>query len=1319
MAVSVEKKLSNLFQGDCPIEAITAGWFDVQTACQIFEQRAGSLPNQTALIYQDTKISYQTLNEITNQMARYIKDSYVVKTGKTLKLGTLIPISLKRSPDFVIGILAILKAGGAYVPINPEYPSNRISHILNEIDATLIITESVLFDKFSMFSDDISCISIEKENYQRFDNDNLNLPQTANDLAYVIYTSGSSGKPKGVMATHATLISQTVCASYFYADEKDTVAFFSDVSFDSTTTEIWGALLSGARLFIPDNFFELLSNATLFKEAVKTHQLSVVLLTRALFDLLFSLDESAFSDIRFMMVGGEALTKHIMQKLQKSVHKPAYLINAYGPTENSTFCTTYEIQSDFSQYTSVPIGKPYSNRIGFVLDKYNQLMPIGVTGELFVGGTSISKGYLKHPEKTADKFIKNPYFNESGKHYANIYKTNDLVRWLPEGQLEYIGRNDFMVKLRGYRIELGEIETRMAEIKNVSHSIVIMEKDNNNSYLIGYYVANKPIEDKGFRDALLEKLPDYMVPSYFVYLKTLPVTTNGKLDRKALPKPKLVKQQKAKPEPKLSLNIEKTLKGIWQNEIGIKNPDRNASFFDLGGNSLAAMQVRNVIEQTFKIKINIVDLFQHPSLLSLSNFLQSKLGKVSSTLSSSSQTKNQSEERLIKNSDIAIIGMSCRLPGVDDINEFWQLLENGQSLIKDLDIDNHNENFVNRGSFFENPYLFDADFFKYSVKEAELTDPQHRLFLECAWQALEDSGHIPNKSDKEVGVFASQGRNSYFVDEVNPNVSDATSVFQSVLGNDKDFLSARVSYKLNLKGPSMTLQSACSSSLVSVQQACESLLVNSCDVALAGGVSIFYNKGYTYVEDMIESPDGYCRAFDDKAKGTVITSGCGVVVLKRLNDAITDRDNIYAIIKGGAVTNDGNAKMAFTAPSVDGQVRVIEKALKKANVSAKTIEYVEAHGTGTKLGDPIEWRALHNVYEKYNDNKNSCTIGALKTNIGHTDSAAGVLGLIKATLSLKNQLKPATLNFQKLNREIADFNTIFDVSNTSKQWSSSYNKRRAAVSSFGLGGSNAHVILEEYHQNEVVNENTEDLAHFFIPISAKSDFSLTSLIGKYQSFIDKTKIKDLPSIVYSSLVSRESFDNKALLYGFSHQNQCFSLLVFKRDVLWPIKLQLIFGQTFYAHLNDFYKNQEMNVIAYPIFLALMLGFMWQAGFEIDIAAVANLSGKENKKPLPAYPFLHNHYQIKAELEKQDDEAINADNAYILKGLWAKVLGVSINDIDSESDFYDLGGESLTYIDLHNLMKKQFSIDIALSELVDLITFEEMLSLVEKEVGDNE
>ncbi|MGL5078155.1 MAG: beta-ketoacyl synthase N-terminal-like domain-containing protein, partial [Waterburya sp.] len=338
-------------------------------------------------------------------------------------------------------------------------------------------------------------------------------------------------------------------------------------------------------------------------------------------------------------------------------------------------------------------------------------------------------------------------------------------------------------------------------------------------------------------------------------------------------------------------------------------------------------------------------------------------------------------------------------------------------------------------------------------KEASAIDPQHRIFLECAYSALENAGYNPDKYAGKIGIFAGVGWNNYLLFNLNPDEDFFQTAlgYQTVIGNEKDFLTTRISYLLNLKGISLNLQTGCSTSLVATSMACQSLLTYQSDMALAGGVSIASLKktGYLYQEGGILSPDGHCRAFDAQAQGTVPGSGVGVVVLKRLEDAMADGDYIQAIIRGSAINNDGSGKIGYTAPSIDGQAEVIAEALALAEVEPETISYIETHGTGTALGDPIEIAALNQIFQAGTTPKKYCALGSVKTNIGHLDAAAGITGLIKTVLALKHQQIPPSLHFQQPNPKINFANSPFYVNTELKEWKTPGYPRRAGVSSFG------------------------------------------------------------------------------------------------------------------------------------------------------------------------------------------------------------------------------------------------------------------------------
>ncbi|MBW4477602.1 MAG: KR domain-containing protein [Tolypothrix brevis GSE-NOS-MK-07-07A] len=485
---------------------------------------------------------------------------------------------------------------------------------------------------------------------------------------------------------------------------------------------------------------------------------------------------------------------------------------------------------------------------------------------------------------------------------------------------------------------------------------------------------------------------------------------------------------------------------------------------------------------------------------------------------------------------IAIIGMSGRFPGAKDISSFWQNLCDGVEAISTFTDEEliefevsrellNNSNYLKVGAILEDIDLFDASFFGFNPKEAEITDPQHRLFLECAWEALENAGYDSQNCKSRIGVYAGASLNNYQSFNLNRDQIGSANSFQKMIGNDKDFLATRVSYKLNLTGPSLTVQTACSTSLVATSLACQSLLNYQCDMALAGGVSIRIPQktGYLHQEGGILSPDGHCRAFDAKARGTIIGNGAGVVVLKRLADAIADGDHIYAVIKGNAINNDGSGKVGYTAPSVNGQAQVIAEALALADVEAETISYIEAHGTGTVLGDPIEISALTNVFRESTDQKGFCAIGSVKTNIGHLDAAAGVTSLIKTALALKHQQIPPSLNFEQPNPEIDFANSPFYVNTKLTEWKTTHIPRRAGVSSLGIGGTNAHVILEEA---PILPESTSSRPWQLLVLSAKTDSALKTASVNLVNHLKQYPDLNLADIAYTLQCGRQAFEHR-------------------------------------------------------------------------------------------------------------------------------------------------------------------------------------------------
>ncbi|MDF5721309.1 MAG: beta-ketoacyl synthase N-terminal-like domain-containing protein [Rhizonema sp. PD37] len=495
----------------------------------------------------------------------------------------------------------------------------------------------------------------------------------------------------------------------------------------------------------------------------------------------------------------------------------------------------------------------------------------------------------------------------------------------------------------------------------------------------------------------------------------------------------------------------------------------------------------------------------------------------------------------VDEADIAVIGLSGRFPKAQNLEQFWYNLRSGVESIsffsaqelESAGIDSatlSDPHYVKAAVPLEHIDLFDASFFGYNPRDAEIMDPQHRIFLECACVALENAGYDTQTYSGSVGVYAGSTISNYLFNIYsNPNIRESVSDVEISLGNYPDYLPMRVSFKLNLTGPSYAIQTSCSTSLVAVHVACQSLLNYECDIALAGGISILdlqQKSGYFYQEDGVLSPDGHCRAFDAKAKGTIFGSGVGIVVLKRLKDALGDGDCIHAVIKGSAVNNDGSLKAGFTAPSVERQADVIAEAIAAAGVEAETITYVETHGTGTPLGDPIEIKALTKAFRTSTQKQGFCAIGSVKTNVGHLDAAAGIAGLIKTILALKHKQIPPSLHFEEPNPQIDFANSPFYVNNTLVEWTTGKVPRRAGITSLGFGGTNAHVILEEAPLIEASNPGQ---THKLLMLSAKTSSALETATVNLVNYLQQYSELNLADVAYTLAVGRQTFNHRRIL----------------------------------------------------------------------------------------------------------------------------------------------------------------------------------------------
>jgi len=1095
-----------------------------------FAEHVAIRPHAVAVEFEDQRLSYADLDAQADRLASLIQQ-------RGVRADKPIGVFLERSAAVVVSLLGILRAGAAYLPLDPSYPTDRLRFILEDAAPALIISSRSLLPKLEDNPQPPPTLIWEDQPPTTHQPVRVQLdPQ---QLAYIIYTSGSTGRPKGVMITHANLnhLLHTQ-RQIFKISPRDRVLQFASINFDASVFEMVLALQSGATLQLASKEQLFGKNLLLF---LKQHKISWTLLPPA---LLASLTPESLPDLTTLVVGGDACSTDLAKRW--SAGRRFY--NAYGPTEYSVWATTTEVDGSVPP----PIGKPVANTEIYILDSHLNPQPVGIPGEIHIGGAGLARGYLNRPELTSEKFIDHPFHPNS---HQRLYKTGDLARYLPDGNIEFLGRLDHQVKIRGFRIELGEIESILRELASVQDVLVMAREDiGSEKVLIAYLVKADEKEDdtQTLRNYLREKLPDYMIPAAFVWLDAFPLTPNEKIDRKALPLPDLENARSSREIQAPRNEIERIIAAVWKECLGLADVSIRENFFDLGGHSLLLAKVHTKLPEFLQHKLSMVDLYKYPTIQSLANFVERDIEEDEYFVKEDAHVERMRLRRRLMASisgvKIAIVGMAGRFPGADTVQDFWQNICNKTESITFFTPEQLREagvpeevirqpNYVPAKGVLRDVAGFDAAFFNFTPREAQITDPQQRLFLEVAWEALEDAGCVPARFKGRIGVYGGVGINQYLVNNLaaHPQLLASVGDYPVLLGNDKDFLCTRVSYKLNLDGPAVVVQTACSTSLVAVHTACQALLNEECDAALAGGVSLsrLGNTGYFYHEGMIMSPDGHCRAFDAKAAGTVQGQGCGIVVLKRLDDALRDNDHIYAVISGSATNNDGSNKTGYTAPSVDGQAKAIRLAQASANLSPTRISYIEAHGTGTPIGDPIEIEALKQTFRDDNSPdkvkpglvKQRCAIGSVKTNIGHLDAAAGIAGLIKTAMAMQARLLPPTLHFERPNPKIHLSNSPFYVNTELKPWDTQGDKRYAAVSSFGMGGTNAHVILTEA-PNETPTEKSRPWQ--LVTLSARTPSALETMTERFVEHLRRTD-QHFSNICYTLHVGRALFPYRRYL----------------------------------------------------------------------------------------------------------------------------------------------------------------------------------------------
>jgi amino acid adenylation domain-containing protein len=1053
----------------------------------LFDLTLKKYPNRPALAGEFSENSEASSGHVTYaELDRHASIIVAALRQQGILAGGVVAIHTSSRFRAIASMIAVLRSGCAYLPLDPVYPAERLHYMVANANTGIVISDNDDFISPSAKRLDLRLINWNEP------------PETvqspvidpASD-AYIIYTSGSTGRPKGVRMNHGTLNNLIRWQNAHYAaDECFRTLQFSSLSFDVSFQEIFATFAQGGCLFLIHNQTKQDFRALLmFIDQQKIERIFLPYI--ALLQLLQWANRLQLypQSLREVITAGEQLVvSDDLKKAFKAIPQ-ARLSNQYGPSE-SHVVTEYILGAEIDAWeANPPIGKAIDQADILLLDEQLQPVADGESGELFIAGPVLANGYINNPDETAKRFVN---LNISGKTIS-AYRTGDIASRREDGNIIYKGRIDSQVKISGYRVELSEVEAKLLDTHLLGEAAVAVRELRGDKHLVAFVVAQ---QDKFSLDQLKAKLeidlPHYMQPSEYHLLPALLKTPTGKVDRKTMLEQLIAKESGSQQSVQKNLPVNQQILAIIRREIRQPSAQLSDNLIQQGMDSLAANRIAAALYDELNLSVPAYALFQHRSI---KRFIDH------ATRSTQTSGATQTHEKSV-DAEVAIIGMAVNVPGADRLENFWQNLIDARESVHYFE-PNKNDR-VNARGILKDPLGFDEQFFEMTPVEARFIDPQQRLLLELSWQALENAGYSPKDFPGRIGIYCGTGNNSYYLNNVLKNADQLEDfgAFQAMIANEKDYCATRIAYKLNLVGPAISVHSACSTSLVAVCHAVEAIRSGQCDIAIAGGASLTFpqQQPYEYQEGSIYSRDGHTRTFDRDSSGTVFSDGAGLVVLKRLDFAQQDGDAIYASVMGVAINNDGADKASFSAPSVEGQKHVIMAAQQNAGIQPHELGYVEAHGTATPIGDPIEVAALTAAFGGVNAARHTCKLGSVKSNFGHLTAAAGVVGMIKSALAIDNDLIPASLNFEKPNPALALETSPFVIANQSSSWNKPVAKRIAGISSFGIGGTNAHVILRGVDKEEVASQSPG-----WVPLclSANNSSALAASINQLKDAVQK------------------------------------------------------------------------------------------------------------------------------------------------------------------------------------------------------------------------
>lgn len=1002
-----------------------------QPLIQLVEAVARRAPSAPALLLGDRTVTYGALMARVERLARALVASGV-------RRGDFVGLGFSRSEGNVTAMLAALKAGACFVPLDPGFADPvQLGQIVAQVPFAAVVQDSP--DR----ADGLRVVTLDQAARP------CDFPQGHGaDPACMVFTSGSTGTPKGVVLANRGLAALALGQPLIGLTPSDVMLHASSLACDGGLIELWLSLLAGAAMAVVETPRPALPEIA---AAMIRHRVTATLQYVGMHNLIVAHHLDAFATVRLAMAGGDVLATEPLLRLKRAV-PGLRMVNVYGPSETTCISLVQEVGFQHLQGDPIPIGQPLAHETALVVGEDLAPLPDGTVGELLIGGAGVALGYHN---RASDSFLDHPVLGRT-------YRTGDLALRRADGTFEFHGRADRQIKLAGRRIELDGLEHlfRAAPGVRLAMAEAVTAPGGDKRLGLALQPVTMPQDEAAFIAQVLASvpLPPEHVPRHIRLFPELPVTAQGKPDRKTVRR--LLEEAIPRPAAPQGAGLRATIARIWDEILGCGPLADSATFFEAGGSSLQLIDAHGRLQTALGRRFDLTLFFERPRLGDLAE----ALGRAASAPATAAP--------VARSQDIAIIGYAARVPGAASLADFWDRQREGANLItrfspealEDAPARRLAPNYVPARSILPDVELFDAKHFGLLPREAERMDPQARVFLELCTEALDSAALDPARAG-DVGVYAGSSPSTYLLANLmadRASLEAFTQGFQVddytlLTGNVTDTLATRAAWKLDLKGPAMTVHTACSTGLTAIAQAVTALRAGQCAVALAGGISITFpqRRGYLTQEGGMSSADGVCRPFDAEAGGTVFGHGGGVVVLKPLAQALQDGDRIEGILRGIGLNNDGADKISFTAPSVTGQAAAIRAAHRDAGVRPEEISFVECHGTATPLGDPIEVRALRQAFGEV---PGRIALGSIKGSIGHLDAGAGAVSVIRTLQAMKAQEIPPMANFRSPSPRI-DFGP-FQVPTAPQPWQPA-GPRIAGVSGFGVGGTNVHLVLQE------------------------------------------------------------------------------------------------------------------------------------------------------------------------------------------------------------------------------------------------------------------